>query len=223
MVLQPSVSSMSVCPSDTPPHFVEDEESSEEENAAIIKSSPVTLSQFHFATDVDLIDTADFFETRLPSVSSRDALPVMLLKVLLFVPWCALVGAAILFSPGSLDRLNSLYFSPSYMKDLTGARRLIHWVEYAPMFVFIFVGCMTLAAYYTPMDGAARLVTVMTGLALGCGRGAMTWISVSSGEKDMDDDVKADLYIAMKSYVSGDTEVAYNGMVIREWNLDDEL
>ncbi|KAK0219409.1 hypothetical protein EDD85DRAFT_961145 [Armillaria nabsnona] len=74
---------------------------------------------------------------------SPNTVPSALLKFLLFLPWCALVGATILLSPRHLEYAA---FFPGYIASPQGIRRFAHWADVAfphVMIFFAFIVCIS--------------------------------------------------------------------------------
>ncbi|KAI0709988.1 hypothetical protein C8Q76DRAFT_798758 [Earliella scabrosa] len=121
------------------------------------------------------------------SHGGRPPLLPTLLRIALFLPWCALVGAAILLFPQHLERA---VFSPGYLPGPSprGLRRLAFWSDMAWDYVKIF-----LFALFAVCGASAGWGALL--FALAAGRFAYVWMPFSPrlgtlhrrlGEDDME-------------------------------------
>lgn len=70
---------------------------------------------------------------------------VRVLRVLLFVPWCAAVGGALLLFPSYVELVA---FGPGYLPSPKGIRRFAHWAECGQQHIMIFLSCLAAALWY---------------------------------------------------------------------------
>ncbi len=94
--------------------------------------------------------------------NSRDAFIQSAVRSVVFVPWCVLIGGAILLSPGHLPRLASpsCIFTPPIPRP--GIKRFAYWAECAFYHVFIFLAfVVAILAYATPIGLFLTFVTVV--------------------------------------------------------------
>ncbi|PBK68227.1 hypothetical protein ARMSODRAFT_1085529 [Armillaria solidipes] len=117
---------------------------------------------------------------------SPNAVPSALLKILLFLPWCVLVGATILLSPRHLEYTA---FFPGYIASPQGIRRFSHWAEVAfphVMIFFAFIVCV----------GTQHLPLGVTLAALTVGQSIIAWHDFSyDSEIPVGDDDRQSLYL----------------------------
>ncbi|KIJ64225.1 hypothetical protein HYDPIDRAFT_28662 [Hydnomerulius pinastri MD-312] len=73
-----------------------------------------------------------------------------LLRILLFVPWCAAVGGALLLFPNQLELVT---FRPGYLPSPKGLRRFAHWADCAHQHVMIFFACIAILLWYDKVIG----------------------------------------------------------------------
>jgi hypothetical protein len=107
----------------------------------------------------------------------------VLLKVLLFIPWCLAVGGAILLVP---EHMGMITFAPGYVPMRKGVRRLAHWAELGPQHVGIFV--CSLGSLLFHMRDAQLTMAVFALLAAGMFRawgGFRVDRTIPLGEDDM--------------------------------------
>lgn len=67
------------------------------------------------------------------------------LRILLFVPWCAAVGGALLLFPSYVELVA---FRPGYIESPKGIRRFAHWAECGQQHVMIFLACLIAVLWY---------------------------------------------------------------------------
>ncbi|KAK0200572.1 hypothetical protein DFS33DRAFT_168115 [Desarmillaria ectypa] len=117
---------------------------------------------------------------------SLNAVPSALLKILLFIPWCVLVGATILLSPRHLEYAA---FFPGYVASPQGIRRFAHWADVAiahVMIFFAFIVCI----------GTQHLPLGVTLAALTVGQSIVAWHDFSfDSEIPVGDDDRQSLYL----------------------------
>ncbi|KAF9219860.1 hypothetical protein BS17DRAFT_369871 [Gyrodon lividus] len=68
-----------------------------------------------------------------------------LLRILLFVPWCAAVGGTLLLFPNHVELVA---FRSGYLPSPKGLRRFAHWAECAHQHIMIFLACVALVLWY---------------------------------------------------------------------------
>ncbi|KIY48304.1 hypothetical protein FISHEDRAFT_43700 [Fistulina hepatica ATCC 64428] len=118
------------------------------------------------------------------------------MQVLLFVPWCIVVGACILMCPQELERVafNSVL---GYMSPPHGIRRFAHWTEYAMTFVLIFAGALGHLLWWNSTFGLFLLVVFA----------AQTILAWQDFKVDLDiplgDDDQQSIYLAFKYWALG--------------------
>lgn len=67
------------------------------------------------------------------------------LRILLFLPWCAAVGGALLLFPSYVELVA---FQLGYLESPKGSRRFAHWAECGQQHVVIFLACLAAALWY---------------------------------------------------------------------------
>ncbi|KAG2078695.1 hypothetical protein BDR04DRAFT_329169 [Suillus decipiens] len=82
---------------------------------------------------------------------------IIILRGVLFVPWCATVGGALLLFP---QKLELVVFRPGYLESLQGIHRFAHWAECAFHHAMIFLALVVALMWYK----AALGVPVACGL-----------------------------------------------------------
>ncbi len=117
---------------------------------------------------------------------SPNTVPSALLKILLFLPWCALVGATILLSPRHLEYAA---FFPGYTASPQGIRRFAHWADVAfphVMIFFAFIVCI----------GTQHFSLGVALAALTVGQSIIAWHDFSyDSEIPIGDDDRQSLYL----------------------------
>ncbi|KAG1850107.1 hypothetical protein C8R48DRAFT_383067 [Suillus tomentosus] len=90
-----------------------------------------------------------------------------ILRGVLFVPWCATVGGALLLFPQELELV---VFRPGYLKSLQGIRRFAHWADCAFHHAMIFLAFVVALMWYKAAVGVpvacglmSRFLYVWTG------------------------------------------------------------
>ncbi|KAG2099225.1 uncharacterized protein F5147DRAFT_712271 [Suillus discolor] len=126
----------------------------EELQAAMPLSPPVTAQ-------VPLADSSH--EER----ESSQRILTSILRGVLFVPWCAIVGGALLLFPQELELV---VFRPGYLKSLQGIRRFAHWADCAFHHAMIFLAFVVALMWYKAAVGVpvacglmSRFLYVWTG------------------------------------------------------------
>lgn len=126
----------------------------EELQAAMPSSPPV-------AAQVPLADSSH--EER----ESSQRILTSILRGVLFVPWCATVGGALLLFPQELELV---VFRPGYLKSLQGIRRFAHWADCAFHHAMIFLAFVVALMWYKAAVGVpvacglmSRFLYVWTG------------------------------------------------------------
>ncbi|KAK0451181.1 uncharacterized protein EV420DRAFT_1561310 [Desarmillaria tabescens] len=122
---------------------------------------------------------------------SPNAVPSALLKILLFLPWCVLVGATILLSPRHLEYVA---FFPGYIASPQGIRRFAHWADVAiahVMIFFAFIVCI--GTQHLPLGVALAVLTV--------GQSIVAWHNFSfDSEIPVGDDDRQSLYLVAVTF-----------------------
>ncbi|KAG2143732.1 hypothetical protein DEU56DRAFT_792453, partial [Suillus clintonianus] len=121
-----------------------------EELQAATPSSPTV------ATQVPLADSSP------GERESSQRILIGILRVALFVPWCAAVGGALLLFP---QKLEVVVFRPGYLESLQGIRRFAHWAECAFHHVMIFLALVVALAWFMYVWTGFR---VDSNMPLGC-------------------------------------------------------
>ncbi|KAG2056693.1 hypothetical protein BDR06DRAFT_1005986 [Suillus hirtellus] len=126
----------------------------EELQAAMPSSPPV-------AAQVPLADSSH--EER----ESSQRILTSILRGVLFVPWCATVGGALLLFPQELELV---VFRTGYLKSLQGIRRFAHWADCAFHHAMIFLAFVVALMWYKAAVGVpvacglmSRFLYVWTG------------------------------------------------------------
>ncbi|KAI9463422.1 hypothetical protein HD554DRAFT_2123974, partial [Boletus coccyginus] len=70
---------------------------------------------------------------------------VYIFRILLFVPWCTLVGGALLLFPNHVELIA---FGPGYLESPKGIRRFAHWAECGQQHVMIFLAYLVTVLWY---------------------------------------------------------------------------
>ncbi|CAL1697543.1 unnamed protein product [Somion occarium] len=86
------------------------------------------------------------------------------IRIILFVPWCALVGAFIVLAPTQINKLTPS--TPSlFMPTIpsSGPRRFSYWGECALYHILIFIAPILFLLLGSPMNAVAILAVVMAG------------------------------------------------------------
>ncbi|KAG1738030.1 hypothetical protein EDB19DRAFT_923557 [Suillus lakei] len=96
-------------------------------------------------------------ESSLEERGSSQRILICILRVVLFVPWCAAVGGALLLFP---QKLELVVFRPGYLESLQGIRRFAHWADCAFHHAMIFFALVVALVWYK----AAVFVPVACGL-----------------------------------------------------------
>lgn len=109
----------------------------EELQATMPLSSPV-------AEQVPLADSSQ--EER----DSYQRILITILRGVLFVPWCATVGGALLLFPQNLELV---VFRPGYLESLQGIRRFAHWADCAFHHAMIFLALVVALMWYKAAVG----------------------------------------------------------------------
>ncbi|KIK91738.1 hypothetical protein PAXRUDRAFT_615895 [Paxillus rubicundulus Ve08.2h10] len=73
-----------------------------------------------------------------------------MMRILLFVPWCAAVGGALLLFPNHVELVA---FRTGYLPSPKGLRRFAHWANCAYPHVMIFLACIVLVLWYDRVLG----------------------------------------------------------------------
>ncbi|KAG2139827.1 uncharacterized protein EDB93DRAFT_692227 [Suillus bovinus] len=128
-----------------------------EELQAAMPSSPPAAAQ------VPLADSSH--EER--ESSQRIVVLTSILRGVLFVPWCATVGGAVLLFP---QKLELVVFRPGYLESLQGIRRFAHWADCVFHHAMIFLALVVALIWYKAAVGVpvacglvSRFLYVWTG------------------------------------------------------------
>jgi hypothetical protein len=133
----------------------------------------------------------------------------VILKLVIFLPWCLAVGGAILLAPHQLERIA---FGPGYMTPPRGLRRFAHWAGCAPAHVGAFTLCVSyLLSVLVHSDFMIVAVVVGLGLSIGVLR-AWGGVRVDVTKPLGEDDVQSLQLVARKIF-GGEWAVA--GMIVR--------
>ncbi|GBE87287.1 hypothetical protein BKA93DRAFT_570855 [Sparassis latifolia] len=167
---------------------------------------PETLGNY---SHVDPDELFNFFEELLSSDTAHDSywkLPSLhtatstILRITLFLPWCAAVGGTVLLSP---QHLELVAFTPGYIASPKGLQRFAHWTDCATHHVFIFLACIIALALWD-----VALGTAVAGVALA--RFIYVWsdfrvdASVPLGEDD-----KQSVYLAVTQAYINDGDLVF--------------
>lgn len=99
--------------------------------------------------DDELDDTEVALKAFLQNLSVQTILPV-LLRVVFFLPWCVLVGGAIVMFPRNLELV---VFRPGYVKSPRGVHRFKHFADTGVQHVWIFFGFVASVLWLFPTTG----------------------------------------------------------------------
>ncbi|KAK0472508.1 hypothetical protein IW261DRAFT_1507797 [Armillaria novae-zelandiae] len=152
-----------------------------------VENTPVEIVE---KDDSLIADSTEFLfdkalAPRFPDFSPN-AVPSALLKIILFLPWCVLVGATILLSP---QHLEYAAFFPGYIASPQGICRFAHWAEVAfphVMIFFAFIVCI----------GTQHLLLGITLAALTVGQSIIAWHDFRyDSEIPVGDDDRQSLYL----------------------------
>lgn len=98
---------------------------------------------------------------------SSQRILIIILRGVLFVPWCATVGGALLLFPQNLELV---VFRPGYLESLQGIRRFAHWADCAFHHAMIFLALVVAFVWYEAAVGVpvacglmSRFMYVWTG------------------------------------------------------------
>lgn len=84
---------------------------------------------------------------------------VYVLRVLLFVPWCAAVGGVLLLFPACTELVA---FGPGYLPSPKGIRRFAHWAECGQQHVMIFLAFLVVILWYNCALGLSLTCIVVS-------------------------------------------------------------
>lgn len=76
---------------------------------------------------------------------SSQRILIIILRGVLFVPWCATVGGALLLFP---QKLELVVFRPGYLEPLQGIHRFAHWADCAFYHAMIFLALVIALMWY---------------------------------------------------------------------------
>lgn len=120
-----------------------------------------SLSQYDFSA-LPFADTSDessaFLLVGIQSINlasvqlsslSKVLLPLVL-RVVLFLPWCVIVGGTIVMYP---QHLEFIAFGPGYVKSPKGIHRFAHWADTGMQHVWIFMGFLASVWWIYPNLG----------------------------------------------------------------------
>ena len=79
---------------------------------------------------------------------------LLLLRIFLFLPWCAVVGGTIVVCPKYLELVA---FGPGYLKSPKGIHRFAHWAETGMQHVWIFMGFLASVWWLYPTLGCVLI------------------------------------------------------------------
>jgi hypothetical protein len=85
---------------------------------------------------------------------------VLLAKVAFFLPWCVVVGAAIVLCP---NRMELFAFAPGYQTSPTGIHRFAYWADCAKQHVAIFFAFMVYIWLWNGPLGVSLAAGVLAG------------------------------------------------------------
>lgn len=131
------------------------------------------------------------------------------MKIAIFLPWCIVVGAAILLAPKSLELVT---FGPGYVKSPRGLRRFVHWAECALHHVGAFLFCTVFFLWTVGSSKAAVAVVIV--LLSGVGRawgGFQIDANLPLGEED-----RQSIWLVARNACGGGWGV--DGMVVKSAN-----
>ena len=94
----------------------------------------------------------DLSETQSSIVKSLTISKIfdLVIRILLFLPWCIAVGGALVLFP---DHLEYIAFQTGYVTSPTGMRRFSHWTHYGFHHIVIFVASVILFGFLFPATG----------------------------------------------------------------------
>jgi hypothetical protein len=85
----------------------------------------------------------------------------LILRIVLFIPWCVSVGGCILLSPSSLDLVA---FKTGILASLQGIHRFAHWADVAVQHVAIFLAFIFALGWWNKAFGLAVALAVFAGV-----------------------------------------------------------
>ncbi|KAN0080366.1 hypothetical protein V8E55_009932 [Tylopilus felleus] len=95
---------------------------------------------------------------QLGALTSRKLL-IHVLRILLFLPWCAAVGGALVLFP---SYAGLVAFRTGYLASRKGIRRFAHWAECGQQHVMIFLACLVAVIWYNPALGLSLTSVVVS-------------------------------------------------------------
>ncbi|KAG0701634.1 hypothetical protein DFH29DRAFT_548919 [Suillus ampliporus] len=159
-------------------------------------AEPPVLSSPPVAAHVPLADSSP------EEHESPQRIFINILRVVLFVPWCAAVGGALLLFP---ENLELVVFRTGYLESPQGVRRFAHWADCAFHHTMIFLALVVALMWYK----------VAVGVPMACGlvsRFMYVWSGFkldSSVPLGLDD--RQSLYLLVKGMAFADHTVLIQG------------
>ncbi|KAF8439736.1 hypothetical protein L210DRAFT_3540179 [Boletus edulis BED1] len=140
--------------------------------------------------------------TQLGASALRTIL-VHVLRILLFLPWCAAVGGALLLFPGCVELVT---FRPGYLESPKGIRRFAHWAECGQQHVMIFLACLVAVLWYNPALGLSLTSIVVS-------RFVFVWHAFRVDENiPLGEDDQQSLYLVIMGLASTDSSYSVSGI-----------
>jgi len=142
------------------------------------------------------------------------AICIHVLRILLFVPWCAAVGGALLLFPSHVE---IVAFRTGYLPSPKGIRRFAHWAECGQQHIAIFLACLVAVVWYNRALGLSVAGVVATRFAFVWGAFEVDW-RIPLGEDD-----QQSLYLVMTGLASRDGSFRVSGPRGGRTGCDDDV
>jgi hypothetical protein len=127
---------------------------------------------------------------------------VRVLRISLFVPWCAAVGGALLLFPSYVELVA---FRPGYLESPKGIRRFAHWAECGQQHVMIFLACLVAVLWYNLALGLSLTTIVVS-------RFVFVWHAFKvDGSIQLGEDDQQSLYLVIMGLASTKGSFSVNG------------
>ncbi|KAL0953040.1 hypothetical protein HGRIS_007242 [Hohenbuehelia grisea] len=149
-------------------------------NHAIVESFAQTFSSGHIAA----------------THTAADRAASILLRIVGFLPWCAIVGGCILLAPRHLEYVA---FGTGYLKSPRGIARYAHWINHAPSHVGLFFCLLIILVWQHLAVGLLSIAVVLACFT-------MVWADFDISKDasvSLGDDDQQTLYILGQSLVRG--------------------
>ncbi|KAF8890894.1 hypothetical protein BD779DRAFT_1515142 [Infundibulicybe gibba] len=131
-----------------------------------------------------------------PVLSITQQYAHLVLRIALFLPWCAAVGGAILLFP---DHLELVTFGLQYTTSPKGIHRFAYWADCAVQHIVIFLASIAAIGWASLPLGSLVFGGVLA-------RSMFSWGMFEVDAKiPLGDDDRQSIYLAVAEYVSGDS------------------